>query len=94
MSIECTTSANSTVTCVYSAVVTAGVIGVPRLLQNLESGGSSTPHTPHNKPVDVAHRDRHPPQYRVTAGRDYCDRSLRLWASSIGGNWGTRSRDL
>ena len=34
MSIECTTSANNTVTCLYSADAAACVIGVPHLLQN------------------------------------------------------------
>src|SRR6478752_9563408 len=47
MSIECTTSAKSTVTCLYSAAVAAGLTGAPHLLQNRESGGSSVPHDPH-----------------------------------------------
>src|SRR6476659_10052230 len=53
MSIECTTSANSTVTCLYSAVVAADLTGAPHLLQNCESGGSSLPHDPHNSPAAV-----------------------------------------
>ena len=53
MSIECTTSANSTVTCLYSAAVAAGLTGAPHLLQNRESGGSSVPHDPHNSPAAV-----------------------------------------
>ena len=53
MSIECTTSANSTVTCLYSAEVAAGLIGAPHLLQNRESGGSYMPHDPHPNPVAV-----------------------------------------
>ena len=53
MSIECTTSANSTVTCLYSAAVAAGLTGAPHLLQNRESGGSSVPHDPHNSPGAV-----------------------------------------
>jgi hypothetical protein len=53
MSIECTTSANNTVTCLYSADVAAGVIGVPHSLQNLEFGGSSVPHDPHDSPDAV-----------------------------------------
>ena len=36
MSIECTTSANSTVTCLYSADRVACVTGAPHSLQNLE----------------------------------------------------------
>ena len=48
------TSANNTVTCLYSAGVAAGVMGAPHLLQNFEfSGGSSVPHDPHPKPVAV-----------------------------------------
>ena len=50
MSIECTTSANSTVTCLYSADRVACVTGVPHSLQNLEFGGSSVPHDPHEQP--------------------------------------------
>ena len=38
MSIECTTSANSTVTCLYSADRVACVTGAPHSLQNLEFG--------------------------------------------------------
>src|SRR6478752_8445297 len=53
MSIECTTSANNTVTCLYSADRLTCVTGAPHLLQNRESGGSSVPHDPHNRPVAV-----------------------------------------
>src|SRR6476659_4812017 len=56
MSIECTTSANSTVTCLYSAAVAAGVIGAPHLLQHRESGGSSVPHDPHTTAAAVMSR--------------------------------------
>src|SRR6516165_8451281 len=81
ISIECATSANSTVTCLYSADVAAGVIGAPHLLQNRESGGSSVPHDLHPNPVAVMsspsivprcryeHRSR---QYRVTTGQPAC----------------------
>src|SRR5882757_3662798 len=54
MSIECTTSANSTVTCLYSADCVADVTGVPHSLQNLELGGSSVPHDPHGSPAAVS----------------------------------------
>src|SRR6185312_17251529 len=54
MSIECTTSANRTVTCLYSAAVAAGLTGAPHALQNLEFGGSSAPHDPHDSPVAVS----------------------------------------
>ena len=54
MSIECTTSANSTVTCLYSADRVACVSGAPHSLQNLELGGSSVPHDPQNSPVAVS----------------------------------------
>jgi hypothetical protein len=76
-----TTSANSTVTCLYSADVAAGVIGEPHLLQNRESGGSCVPHDPHTNPVAVMpspsiwpqrrheHRSR---QHRVTSYQPTC----------------------
>src|SRR5271166_2432916 len=54
MSIECTTSANKTVTCLYSAARVTCVSGVLHSLQNLEFGGSSVPHDPHNSPVAVS----------------------------------------
>src|ERR1700752_2282572 len=56
ISIECTTSANSNVTCLYSADVAAGLIGALHLLQNRESGGSSVPHDPHTKAAAVMSR--------------------------------------
>ena len=40
MSIECTTSANSTVTCLYSADRLTCVTGAPHSLQNLEFGAT------------------------------------------------------
>src|SRR6516165_6204187 len=54
MSIEWTTSANSTVTCLYSADRLTGVTGAPHSLQNLEFGGSSVPHDPHDSPAAVS----------------------------------------
>ena len=54
MSIECTTSANKTVACLYSADRAACVSGAPHSLQNLELGGSSVPHDPHGSPVAVS----------------------------------------
>src|SRR5258708_5224806 len=54
MPIECTTSANSTVTCLYSAVWVVCVTGAPHWLQNLEFGGSSVPHDPHGSPAAVS----------------------------------------
>ena len=53
MSIECTTSANRTVTCLYSADRVTGVTGAPHLLQNSESGGSCVPQEEHDSPVVV-----------------------------------------
>jgi len=53
MSIECTTSANRTVTCLYSADRLTCVTGAPHSLQNLEFSGSSVPHDPHDTPVAV-----------------------------------------
>ena len=54
MSIECTTSANSTVTCLYSADRVACVTGAPHSLQNLEFGRQFVPHDPQNSPVAVS----------------------------------------
>src|SRR5262249_35682470 len=44
MSIECTTSANITVTCLYSAGDGAALTGAPHSLQNLDVAVSSEPH--------------------------------------------------
>src|SRR4029077_7825883 len=54
MSTECTTSANSTVTCLYSADWAAYLRGVPHSLQNLEVGGSSVPHDPQDTPAAIS----------------------------------------
>src|SRR5882757_1117040 len=54
MSIERTTSANSTVTCLYSADRLTSVTGAPHSLQNLEFGGSSVPHDPHGSPAAIS----------------------------------------
>src|SRR5882757_2783204 len=54
MSIECTTSAKSTVTCLYSADRLTSVTGAPHSLQNLEFGGSSVPHDPHGSPAAIS----------------------------------------
>src|ERR1700722_12742190 len=53
MSIECTTSANSTVTCLYSAWASCDVTGAPHSLQNFEFAGSSVPHDLHTKAAAV-----------------------------------------
>jgi hypothetical protein len=58
MSIECTTSANSTVTCLYSAGVVAVATGAPHSLQNFEFGGNSVPHDPQTKAAAVTSRGR------------------------------------
>src|SRR6476661_699205 len=52
--IEWTTSANSTVTCLYSADRLSCVTGAPHSLQNLEFGGSFVPHDRHGSPVTVS----------------------------------------
>src|SRR6478736_6671201 len=52
--IEWTTSANSTVTCLYSADRLSCVTGAPHSLQNLEFGGSSVPHDTQSSPVAVS----------------------------------------
>ena len=59
MSIERTTSANSTVTCLYSAGAVVVATGAPHSLQNFEFGGSSVPHDPHTTAAAVMSR-RHP----------------------------------
>jgi hypothetical protein len=56
MSMECTTSANSTVTCLYSAGVVAVATAAPHSLQNFAFGGSSVPHDPHTKAAAVISR--------------------------------------
>ena len=53
MSIECTTSANNTVTCLYSAGFGAEVTAAPHSLQNLADALSSVPHDPHNSAAAV-----------------------------------------
>jgi hypothetical protein len=75
MSIERTTSANRTVTCLYSAGVVAVATAAPHSLQNFEFGGSSVPHDPHTKAAAVMSRGQPtvvPRHYRVTAGRPAC----------------------
>ena len=47
MSIECTTSANNTVTCLYSAGRATDDAAVPHSLQNLAVGGVSVPQAVH-----------------------------------------------
>ena len=64
MSIECTTSANSTVTCLYSACSAAAETAAPHALQNFEFGGSSVLHAAQTKPV------------AVMARREYCSRAV------------------
>ncbi len=54
MSIECTTSAKRTVTCLYSADRPTCVTGTPHSLQNLEFSRSSVPHEPHDSPALVS----------------------------------------
>ena len=56
MSMECTTSANRTVTCLYSAGVVAVATAAPHSLQNFAFGGSSVPHDPHTKAAAVMSR--------------------------------------
>ncbi len=47
-SIECTTSANNTVTCLYSAGFAASAMGVPHSSQNLAPARSPVPHAAHS----------------------------------------------
>src|SRR5271169_4131960 len=81
MSIECTTSANSTVTCLYSADRLTWVTGVPHSLQNLAIAPNCVPHDPQNSPVAVSppppsplgstsvsfHAGRRCPSYRLAS---------------------------
>jgi hypothetical protein len=53
MSIECTTSANSTVTCLYSAVSPETPVGAPHSPQNLAFSRSPVPHDPHATPAVI-----------------------------------------
>ena len=70
--IEPTTSANSTVTCLYSGGVVAVAAGAPHWLQNLALAPSSVPHDPHTKAAAVMSRGQPtvvPRHSRVTAGQ-------------------------
>ena len=53
MSIERTTSAKRTVTCLYSADCVAATTGAAHSWQNLSPARSSAPHDPHANPVAV-----------------------------------------
>ena len=53
MSIDWTTSAKSTVTCLYSADRVTGAWAAPHRLQNNESAGSCVPQEVHDSPVVV-----------------------------------------
>ena len=57
MSIERTTSANSTVTRLYFAVSPETAVGAPHSSQNLAFSRSPVPHDPHATPAVI----RHPP---------------------------------
>src|SRR6478672_1789755 len=54
MSIECTTSAKRTVTCLYSADWVACVSPAPHSPQNLAVGPDCAPQEPQNRPVAVS----------------------------------------
>src|SRR5258705_8933803 len=54
MSIECTTSAKRTVTCLYSADWVACVSGVPHSPQNFAVGLDCAPQEPQNSPIAVS----------------------------------------
>ncbi|MGO9031468.1 hypothetical protein, partial [Mycobacterium sp.] len=56
MPIDPTTSANNTVTCLYSAGVVAVATATPHSLQNFEFGGSAVPHDPHTRAAAVISR--------------------------------------
>src|SRR6476659_1960537 len=70
ISIECTPSADSTETCLYSADRLTCVTGAPHSLQHLEFSGSSAPHDPQNSPGAVSPPSPWcPHQYRFTAAQ-------------------------
>ena len=52
MSMECATSANNTVTCLYSADRVASVSGEPHSLQNFAVALNWVPHEPHDSSGD------------------------------------------
>src|ERR1700733_1016908 len=52
-SIEWTTSAKSTVTCLYFAVSSEAVVGAPHSSQNLAFSRKPVPHEPHAKPAVI-----------------------------------------
>src|SRR5206468_2520397 len=54
ISIEWTTSANSTVTCLYSADPVTCATGAPHSLQNLAVAFNCTPHDPQHSPIAVS----------------------------------------
>jgi hypothetical protein len=56
ISIECTTSANKTVTCLYSAEAALRLSGVPHSLQNFADAASGLPHDEHDTSVVVIFR--------------------------------------
>ncbi|MGW4099596.1 hypothetical protein [Mycobacterium sp. NPDC004974] len=56
MSIECTTSANSTVTCLYSAGGESAETAAPHSLQNLAFSFSAVPHDPQDRSAVVTSR--------------------------------------
>ena len=53
MSIERTTSANSTVTCLYFAVSPETAVGAPHSSQNLAFSRRPVPHDPHATPAVI-----------------------------------------
>src|SRR5689334_11621559 len=53
MSIECTTSAKRTVTCLYSGWMSGLLSGEPQLWQNRAFSNGSAPHVRHAAPVVI-----------------------------------------
>ena len=66
ISMEWTTSANRTVTCLYSADRVTGETGAAHLWQNEESGDNCVPQDEHDSPVVVNPTPLGPRQYGVT----------------------------
>src|SRR5262249_16102986 len=77
-SIDRTTSANSTVTCLYSADRLTCVTGAPHSLQNLECGDVSVPHDSQESAAAVSAPRPSP----VTSTSVWCQRRSAMSATS------------
>jgi hypothetical protein len=81
--MECTTSANSTVTCLYSAGVVPAETAAPHWLQNLAFSLSSVPHDPRESPVAVISR-RSPTAAHINIVSPLVNSVRQSWRQQIG----------